>query len=147
MTQRPIDAAFLREIAPAGWALWRTKHLEATSWPAITQSFYRPIATTPDPADTEAAPLHALRVDIYECDSVGAARACVERLTSELQVPGATEARDSGVGDTARVSRQGYTFIFARGVLAIRVASAGQERTPVIDQAQAIDQRLLGRTD
>lgn len=132
------EKAVLRNISLSGiespdWSAYRIQRMTTKDFPPYVRSMWQ--SST---AGTEVL----IRVDLYECDSIQAAREFLLRILGEFQ-SNKIERREGMVGDVA-FSYPGDTMVlFSRSNIVVWLRNAGPKVVSVTFLAQQIDAHLL----
>ena len=132
------ERAVLRNISLAaiespGWSANRIQRMTTKDFPPYVRSMWQPRS-----AETEVL----VRVDLYECDSIQAAREFLLRLLAEFQ-SNKIERREGLVGDVAFVYPGDTMVLFSRSNIVTWLRNAGAEAVPVLFLAKQFDAHLL----
>lgn len=123
----------LSGIESPGWSAYRIQRMTTKDFPPYVRSIWQ--SST---AGTEVL----IRVDLYECDSIQAAREFLLRVLGEFQ-SNKIERREGMVGDVA-FSYPGDTMIlFSRSNIVVWLRNAGPQVVSVTFLAKQFDAHLL----
>lgn len=132
------ERAVLRNTSLSGfespdWSVSRIQRMHAHDSPPYLRAMLQP---------TEDGTEVLIRVDLYECDSIPAAREFLLRILGEFE-SNRIERREGMVGDVA-FSYTGDTMVlFSRSNIVVWLRNAGPKVVAVTFLAQQIDAHLL----
>ena len=131
--QRRIRDISLTGIELPDWTPQRIQRMTSKDFPPYVRSIWQR-------RDTGTESL--IHVDLYECDSIEAAREFLLRLLGEFQ-SNKIERREGTLGDVTFVYAGLTMVLFSRTNVVVWLRNAGPEAVPVTSLAQAFDMYLL----
>lgn len=123
----------LSDIESPDWGAIRIQRMAAKNFPPYVRSMWQPRA-----AGTDVL----VRVEVYECDSIQAAREFLLRLLGEFQ-SNQIERGEDVAGDIAFVYPGETMVLFSRSNIVVWLRNAGPEVVSVTFLAKRFDAHLL----